>query len=484
MSDPVRRWAAESFPTTGSGSIIAMNVKIFISYSTDDLPLAERVFGEMVRGGAAAFQYGRSETIGKPSWEQVLDWISESDVFIVLVSASALASKAVREEIGQAHYSYINHGHPDRIVAAIVAKGAKPPRLIERFARVDMLDYDAGMNRLMSQLGLKRKPRAVPAPLTLLDLGPLFQEFKRRHPAPTPATEFAAKAERLLANYDAVKPPEVKEPERARHLDDILAQLAGASRTRKSPPRRGKIDSLFLGYDTGKDVGTSAQVAESLLHWKRGTSPLRAPVLAGSGFSLSWSSVAGATGYALEGSPAKNFASSTELYRGAETTFRIPILQLRLDLPTPQYFRVKAIGGVFMTDSGWSNVVPRSQVASGIERWLVEPVSRPRLQTPALSLSLFAPISGVPRLSWSPVEDAVEYVLERSGDALFSSPHEAYKGPLQTYADFEQGRALTLKTSPLSVLGSKDAYYRVKAAATATHDGSDWSNIVRWSDAR
>jgi hypothetical protein len=29
----------------------------------------------------------------------------------------------------------------------------------------------------------------------------------------------------------------------------------------------------------------------------------------------------------------------------------------------------------------------------------------------------------------------------------------------------------------------KDAYYRVKAAATATRDESDWSNVVRWSDA-
>jgi hypothetical protein len=458
-------------------------MKIFISYSTADLSLAERVFGELVRAGATAFQYGRSETIGKPSWEQVLDWISESDVFIVLVSRSALASKAVREEIGQAHYSYINNGHPDRIVAAIVEQGATPPRLIERFARVDMLDYDAGMNRLMSQLRLERKPRAAPAPLTLPDFGPLFDEFKRRHPAPTPATEFAAKAERIVANYDALKPPEVKEPQRARHLDSILAQFAGAPQPRKSPSSLGKVDSLFLGYDPGKGVRPEAQLAESLLHWKGQKSPLKAPVLAGSGSSLSWNPVAGATGYALEGSATNDFALSTELYRGAETKFEIPLLRLRVHLSTPQYFRVKALGGVFMADSGWSNVVPRSHYLPGIERWLAQPARRPKLEPPALTLSPISEMFEAPSLSWSSVEGTAEYVLERSGDALFSSPQEAYRGPRQTYTDFGHGKPLTFGSRALSVMRLKDAYYRVKAVTTATHDGSDWSNVVRWSEA-
>jgi hypothetical protein len=483
MSDPVRRWAAESFPTTGSGSIIARNVKIFISYSTDDLPLAERVFGEMVRAGATAFQYGRSETIGKPSWEQVLDWISESDVFIVLVSTSALASKPVRAEIEQAHYSYLNHDHPDKIVVAIVEKGVKPWREIERFARVDMLDYDTGMNRLMSQLGLARKPRVAPAPLTLPDFGTLYQEFKRRHPAPTPAAKFAAQAEKIVANYDAVKPPEVKETQRARHLDSILAQLAGGPQPRKPPPSIEKIDSLFLGYDPGKGVSPPVPLAESLLHWKGRKSALEAPLLAGSGFSVTWSAVAGATGYVLEGSATKDFASSAELYRGAETKFAIPILQLRLDLPTPEYFRVKAIGGVFMADSGWSNVVPRSQAASAIERLFAKPTYRPKLETPTLNLLDLSPMFERPSLSWSAVEGAAEYVLERSGDALFSSPQEAYKGPRQTYTDFGHGKPLTFAGHPLLVLRLKDAYYRVKAGATATRDGSDWSNVVRWSEA-
>ena len=135
-------------------------MRIFISYSTQDLPTAETVFGELVAAGAEAFQFGQSDIIGQPSWEQVLDWICESDVFIVLISASALKSKPVREEIGHAHHSYINSDKPDKIVSAIIESGVTPPRLIERFTRVDFVQYERGMARLMDQLGRQRRPVA------------------------------------------------------------------------------------------------------------------------------------------------------------------------------------------------------------------------------------------------------------------------------------------------------------------------------------
>jgi TIR domain len=430
-------------------------VKIFISYSSDDLALAQRVFGEMVRGGAEAFQYGESEIIGKPSWEQVLDWISASDVFIVLISQSALRSKPVKEEIDHAHYSYINSERPEKLVAAVIEGGAKPPRLIERFARVDLVDYDAGMGRLLGQLGLTRKSATrQPPKVSLPDVSTLFKDYKGKHPGPSAASLFSNKAEKLVANYDFLQPAGITGPQRATHIDSLLAELAEAP----APPETttlGEADALFLGYRPGKGLYVRPRLAQSLLEWKPAQTTLSAPTLSYSGFQLTWTEVPDAVGYALEGALLRNFTKKKELYRGPDREF-----STLGKMET--HFRVKAIGGVFTSDSPWSNVIveellPTIPLPFTLKPFSATPwASREKLKTPQLTINLSM-------VGWSSIEGASSYVLERADEPTFASPETIYEGEMLIHFD------MAATATP--------CYYRVKAIGGLMNDDSDWSAI-------
>ncbi|MGH9372593.1 MAG: hypothetical protein ACRD15_13775 [Vicinamibacterales bacterium] len=142
----------------------------------------------------------------------------------------------------------------------------------------------------MTQLGLERKRgRAKPLPSTtysLPDLGPIFQDFKKKNPEPTPVEQFSKAAETILANYDALKPGQIKGPERAKHLDLILSGLPGAATSPKAT-RAAKDFALkdynkwFLGYDPGDPKLATPALAASLLNWTplaKGE-PLPAPTL-------------------------------------------------------------------------------------------------------------------------------------------------------------------------------------------------------------
>src|SRR5215472_10679815 len=100
-------------------------MKVFISYSSKDKPLAERLYADMKAAGADVFQFGKTERAGIDAWEQVLSWINQSDVFIVLLSSSSLASQPVKEEIAHAHYARINSSgkKPEYLIPAIIEEG-------------------------------------------------------------------------------------------------------------------------------------------------------------------------------------------------------------------------------------------------------------------------------------------------------------------------------------------------------------------------
>jgi hypothetical protein len=451
-------------------------MKVFISYSSFDLTLAQTVYRDMVGGGALAFQFKESAIIGKPSWNQVLDWISESDTFIVLISAEALKSKPVKEEIEQAHYSYINNNKPEKIVSAIVERAVKPPRLIERFTTVDLLNYNAGMSLLMKQLGLERKRASVAAPvLPLPDLAPLFAEFKKQNPGPTPAEQFSKRADTILANYQAVKPKDVKAALEATHLDQILSELSGRPWRIEPSTALKDYNKWFLGYDPGLAPRT-ALLSDSLLHWKPSAKakPLDAPKLETSPIGLKWSAVPDATAYALEGSSTAAFLVPNELYRGTDTFY-----MQWINVASPwKHFRVKAVGGVFKPDSAWSNVLSepsehklRTRLGSPLH---TEPSAtsglKPggeRLTAPVLELT---PILSMVRLSWTAPQGASDYVLERASNAVFLGARSIYEGKVGSYLDNGVDSIILA------------AHYRVKARGTANQAESDWSNVVvhRW----
>jgi hypothetical protein len=334
-------------------------IKIFISYATEDRTIAESLYGEMARTGVEVFQFGRSGTIGKPAWTEVLDWITESDFFIVLVSERACRSRPVREEIEQAHYSYVNQGKPRKLIPAIIEIGAKPPRLVERFNSVDLVSYEAGVVRLLDQLELKRQrapaPRASPAMVSLPDLSRLLDEHKKAHPEPSKANVFSAHAEKIVSNYDVFKLSPIPGLDRAKHIDSLLVGLSGAGKPSKRP---SMADDPVLTGDTM--YGGERPLWKRLLEFDPSglAEPLKPPTLKTEPFSLfiEWNGILGASAYLLEGSRTALFVSPEEVYRGPDKQYQLRPFDKFAGL---SYFRVKALGGGLFPDSRWSNIVDR-----------------------------------------------------------------------------------------------------------------------------
>jgi hypothetical protein len=163
-------------------------MKVFISFATEDAPTAESLFADIHRAGADVFKWGRTDEVGRPTWPQILKWISESDVFIVLISRHALESLAVNDEIDQAAHSHTNRRKPGLIISAVVERNVAPPIVIERFAHLDLIDFESGCERLLTQLGLtrRRKPSGGERSMRLLVRDPdrLFKEFKEHYADP------------------------------------------------------------------------------------------------------------------------------------------------------------------------------------------------------------------------------------------------------------------------------------------------------------
>jgi hypothetical protein len=426
-------------------------LKVFISYSNHDRTLAERLWGEMHSAGAEVFQYSKSAKAGKSSWTQVLTWISDSDVFIVLLSQNALNSQPVAEEINHAHHSYINDGKPNLIIPAIIEKGAKPPILIARFARIDLMPYESGVQDLFGQLGLTSKaatsPSAKPAPLP--DVSALFLDYLKTHPEPSPVHRWSQDAAKIVANYNAVAPKEIGNDVRAEHIDAILAEYSGKKAKPKSLLDLYKYDSLFYGSEPPqKEIAKPAsgklpKLSQSLLSYDPASwyKPLKAPALSISLGGIQWDAIADAAAYAVEESVTADFQNAKEVYRGPDiryTTF------LRA------YYRVKAVGGVFRQDSDWSNAV------GGLA---VLPASGKSYLRDAPTLSIQGMV-----LSWTEVPGASGYVLESKADLVLSEFTVIYKGPKRTYFDLS------------AAVGGNQ--YRAKATEVLGLFDSAWSNVV------
>ncbi len=439
-------------------------MKVFISYATEDLPAANTVFREMDGAGAEVFQFGRTEIFGKPSWEQVLEWITRSDVFIVLISRHALRSKPVREEIEQAHYSYINRGKPEKLVPAIIEAGAAPPTLIERFTQIDFADIEAGLDRLIKQLKLVRKVKPAAAVAGLPDFASLFAEFKRRHPAPLPANQFSAQADKVLSNYNKVAPKAIGASDRKQHVDGILAGISGRTVDVK---RLSRYDAMFLGLDpeikpddenasltTPRLASTLASF--NLSDWKL---PLDTPVAAvDPDRTIAWPPVKGAMSYEVKCDPETPSAADTIVYRGTEARYRPPMLATRK-------YRVRAIGGVFRSDSAWSEPVLVGVLGSLSAHWgnYFAPLAGP-VNAPVLEVDGKNPFTHT--LRWSYPGLVEKYVLECALTPLFLSPQTVYEGTAKAWES--AFNFVTLQ-----------CFYRVKGVVLFGRE-TPWSNVVEY----
>jgi TIR domain-containing protein len=403
----------------GVRTIAVAAMKIFISYSTKDRATAAALYRDLRKGGATAFQFEQSETAGTPAWNQIVDWIRECDVFVVLISASALKSTAVAEEIEIAHYCYINSERkkPAKIIPAFVEAKVEAPPIIQRMSSLDLMNYESGLPKLLGQLGLKAvapAPKTAAPALPAIDFDKLAREHFAANPPSAKQKQIRADVRDLVTNYDELKPAGLPKKAEEQHVDSLVAGLMGKSPDRFADPAQfGKL-SLDL----------------------------RAPKLRREGDTLHWTAVLGAAEYVLERRDGE--LKAKEAYRGTNTSYKVPV---GTGLFVASTFRVKATGGVFGGDSSWSNAV---EITGGGNLF------KPATGTPAAPKITLVPGPLYCLVSWTPVFGATSYALERSGlgNKLLPDTWESlYKGTETEFQDFKN------RTGALQAF----LLYRVKA---------------------
>lgn len=485
-------------------------MKVFISYATEDMAVAGTLYRKLSAAGAFVFQFGESETVGKSTWDQILASIRECDVFLLLVSSHSTHSRPVKEELDHAHYSHINtdEKNPSRLIPAIIERGVEPPPLIQHFTRFDLTSLETGVPRLLKQLGLAKAsagtPSSGPGSASLPDLDKLFEQYLRKNPQPSVASLWSEKAEKIVGNYHRLKPEEISPAIESSHLKTILrAQTVGGSKSPGTTPF-AKYDDLLLGKlgapESRGESGSTAKLAELLLEYDPEelslTGPLRVPEVTATADGFEWKAVPGASAYAVQRSPTDAFWVPAEVYRGPETSFR-----LGGDVSSRGYYRVKAVSGTLRRDSAWSPVIRNVSI--------LEPPTLvgPELPAPTLRVNS-SPFGTV--LTWTTVEHAFGYVLQRSG-ASGEGWRLLYEGGDTTYTDFPEvsGKrtlpplfeslrpAARFASNPLlSHSDPADQFdasltdlpradeapgrrsYRVKAKDILGRPGSGWSNVV------
>jgi photosystem II stability/assembly factor-like uncharacterized protein len=154
-------------------------------------------------------------------------------------------------------------------------------------------------------------------------------------------------------------------------------------------------------------------------------------------FTISWTSVSGATSYVVERSTNSSFSPTEPFYPGSETS----INQTGLGSGT-YYYRVRAVNCGL---SEWEN---------GSEVTVCIPPAAPASITYPTSSS-----TGSFTVSWAQVSDATSYVVERSTNSSFSPTSQVYSGSSTSYSQ--------------TGLGSGTYYYRVRAVNCGL---SEWEN--------
>src|SRR5262249_31946565 len=72
---------------------------VFLSYSTQDAPIAERLYRSLVEAGLACWMAGHSIAPGEPWDEAIMAALPASRLVVLVLSAHADASHQVRKEI-------------------------------------------------------------------------------------------------------------------------------------------------------------------------------------------------------------------------------------------------------------------------------------------------------------------------------------------------------------------------------------------------
>lgn len=129
--------------------------KVFISYCKSDSTLARRLHDDLSSANADVWQFDATAVPGTDSWDPILEAIEKSDFFIVLISASAVKSRGVDEEISHAHYCQLQNPSERPIaIPLILDPSVKVPRKISRLVRIHfpLDDYSVGLAALLKAI--------------------------------------------------------------------------------------------------------------------------------------------------------------------------------------------------------------------------------------------------------------------------------------------------------------------------------------------
>ena len=203
---------------------MATKPKVFISYSTKDRATAEALYTDLLKAGADVFEFERSAKPGSSAWDEVLGWIESSDVFIMLVSRSALKSRPVREEVEYAYYKFVNSDatRPGKLIPALLEQDIQPPRVLERFTGLALYNYATGIKQLIAGLGLETPPK-------LVDTAHEKQPF----PTKTVSKDSVASGEQQRPASRKKKPTPI--PQRPHYIGPLMSDLLSAQSPQAQP---------------------------------------------------------------------------------------------------------------------------------------------------------------------------------------------------------------------------------------------------------
>ena len=225
-----------------------------------------------------------------------------------------------------------------------------------------------------------------------------------------------------------------------------------------SPPSRsGDPPDVTVRAELIEDGGAADTPEEAGEEQAPEELPLDAPVAAVEpDGTIAWPPVKGAMSYEVKCDSDLPLAADTTVYRGTETRYR------PLGLVKKPY-RVRAIGGVFRSDSAWSEPVPAGVLSRGSAPWgnYLARLSG-AVNAPLLEVDTKNPFATT--LRWSYPGLVEKFVLQRADDQFFWSPHTAYEGAAKSWSEFGIG-------------GLLKRYYRVKGVTLLGMETA-WSNVA------
>jgi hypothetical protein len=176
--------------------------RIFVSHSAKDNDFGKRLISDLQRtiGDNDAVWYDVSGLQGGDEWwDKIVEELTKSDVFIIVLSPNSVVSRWVRRELDTA----INEGK--RIIPVLYqpCQVRADLKTIQMISFLHPKDYETAFNELLTTLGLSTPPPPPPVP------GSGVSSTDQTSPSTREIT-----AEKQAPTLTDVAPPKVPEPSR------------------------------------------------------------------------------------------------------------------------------------------------------------------------------------------------------------------------------------------------------------------------------